>query len=148
VLKPLKKSTKFLSHEWATLSAVMPLIFNVIHVLQPASEGGPVITTFKKDLVDDLSALWALLFTNVGDRLLMAVYLDPHFKTLYWIADPHEEQSTMDHSAACINKSLLHLPTGKLPISSPTKPLSPPKRTRHNSTPSSYMQEMGCPLWQ
>jgi len=78
VLKPLKKSTNFLSHEWATLSAVMPLISNVICLLfcnQPQTEDGPVKTTFKKDLVNDLS-FWALLFTNVGDTLLMAVYLD------------------------------------------------------------------------
>jgi len=142
------QTTKFVSYEQVpTLSTIiMPLIMNTItHHLKAAP---PIVTAFKSDLVNDLIKCQGILQSNAGNTLLMGVYLDPQFKSFYFINDPNERQANVDSAAAYTEHLLSSSNTSKSLASSPTKPplpsSSPLPAKKARSSSSSYMQEMAA----
>ena len=101
VLQPFKKSTKFLSYQHLpTLGAAMPLVARAIDChLQADEEDDPVVAAFKRDVSVDLTLRWNILDGRASDTLLMAVYLDPRFKTFYFIQDPLKRQQRLSAAA-------------------------------------------------
>jgi len=102
VLQPFKKSTKFLSYQHLpTLGAAMPLVARAIDChLKVDDADDPVVATFKRDVSTDLTLRWNILDGRASDTLLMAVYLDPRFKTFYFIQDLVKRQQRLDAAVA------------------------------------------------
>lgn len=112
VLEPLKKSTKFLSHQHLpTLGAAMPIVARAIDThLKVAGDDDPVIAGFKQDMTVDLTLRWNILDGQASTTLLVAVYLDPRFKTFYFIRDARKREKRLERAAREV-EGLVELPS-------------------------------------
>ncbi|WBR14527.1 hAT family C-terminal dimerization region domain-containing protein [Pandoravirus kuranda] len=101
VLEPLNDSTEILSYQrLPTLGAGMPIVSRAIHHhLKAVDEDDPVVATFKKDISFDLTLRWNILDGQASETLLLAVYLDPRFKTFYFIQDRRARDDRVNEAA-------------------------------------------------
>ncbi|AVK75720.1 hAT family C-terminal dimerization region domain containing protein [Pandoravirus neocaledonia] len=101
VLEPLNDSTEILSYQrLPTLGAGMPIVSRAIHHhLKVDDEDDPIVATFKDDISLDLTRQWNILNGQASETLLLAVYLDPRFKTFYFIEDRRARDDRVDKAA-------------------------------------------------
>nr|UMO78462.1 hAT family C-terminal dimerization region domain containing protein [Pandoravirus belohorizontensis] len=116
VLEPFKKSTKFLSHQHLpTLGAAMPIVARAIDTHLAVAEGDDtVIAGFKQDMLVDLTGRWNILDGQASTTLLVAVYLDPRFKTFYFIRDARKREKRLERAAREV-EGLVELPSHDRP---------------------------------
>lgn len=102
ILEPLKKATKFVSSQTVpTIGAAMPLVSRATSRYLKAGDGDSTrIASFKQNVSDDLTARWNLLEQHASDTLLLAVYLDPRFKTFAFIDDVSKRHTLLDKAAS------------------------------------------------
>jgi len=108
VLEPLNDATEILSYQsLPTLGSGMPIVSRAVdHHLKITDADDPIVAIFKKDISVDLVLRWNILDNQASDTLLLAVYLDPRFKTFYFIDDPRKREerlsAAVDKAAALV----------------------------------------------
>jgi hypothetical protein len=89
LLLPLHHATKVISSQSApTINQVMPMMVEILFTkLVPSEDDAAATASFKRVLGSDLTERWGTIIASIPDRLLLAVYLDPHMKDFAFLAD-------------------------------------------------------------
>jgi hypothetical protein len=103
VLRPIKEVTTFISGErHPTAGYIMPLYARLLRVTAAEETDARLVRKMRHRIRNDMAGRWNLLTQNVPTTVLMAVYLDPRFKTLYFVEDPTRRENLLQKAVSLV----------------------------------------------
>jgi hypothetical protein len=78
---------------------MMPLYARLLKVTLQDPSDKPIMAQVRKKIHEVIAERWTILTNNMPTTVLLSTYLDPRFKSLYFVSDPVRREGLLEKAS-------------------------------------------------